>query len=79
MTRSFSAHFDGTVIIPDEPVDLPVNVPLRITFTKLDASHEVIETISVEERLRRIEKTIGGVSVPPVPLESMRREELYDE
>jgi len=28
---SFSAHFDGRVIIPDQPVSLPVGQKLRLT------------------------------------------------
>lgn len=27
----FNGHFNGEVITPDQPVDLPVGVPLRIT------------------------------------------------
>ena len=27
----FNGHFDGEVITPDQPVDIPVGVPLRIT------------------------------------------------
>lgn len=30
MTQSIAAHFDGKVIVPDEPVELPVGQPLRI-------------------------------------------------
>ena len=30
MTRSLTAHFDGKVIIPDEPVELPVGQRLRL-------------------------------------------------
>jgi hypothetical protein len=30
MTCSLTAHFDGKVFIPDEPVQLPVGQPLRI-------------------------------------------------
>ncbi len=30
MTPSIAAHFDGKVIIPDEPVELPVGQPLRL-------------------------------------------------
>ncbi|HEV3255696.1 MAG TPA: hypothetical protein VG013_02330 [Gemmataceae bacterium] len=30
MTRSITAHFDGKVIVPDEPVELPVGQPLRV-------------------------------------------------
>ena len=29
MTARFRGHFDGTVIVPDEPVDFPINVPLE--------------------------------------------------
>ncbi|MGI8979953.1 MAG: hypothetical protein ACR2FY_12070 [Pirellulaceae bacterium] len=28
---TFRVHFDGTVFVPDEPVPLPPNTPLRIT------------------------------------------------
>ena len=28
MTHVVSAHFDGTVIVPNEPVELPVGTPL---------------------------------------------------
>lgn len=28
---SFSAHFDGRVIIPDQPISLPVGQKLRLT------------------------------------------------
>lgn len=28
---TFRVHFDGTVFVPDEPVLLPPNTPLRIT------------------------------------------------
>jgi hypothetical protein len=30
MTRTISAHFDGKVLVPDEPVQLPVGEPLRV-------------------------------------------------
>ncbi len=32
MTQSLAAHFDGTVIVPDEPVRLPVGQRLRVTL-----------------------------------------------
>jgi hypothetical protein len=30
MTQTIAAHFDGQVIVPDEPVQLPVGQPLRV-------------------------------------------------
>jgi hypothetical protein len=37
MTMSIKAHFDGKTIVPDEPVNLPVNQPLRV---KVDISSQ---------------------------------------
>jgi hypothetical protein len=31
MSQIITAHFDGKVLIPDEPVQLPVGQPLRLT------------------------------------------------
>lgn len=28
----FNGHFDGRVITPDEPVEIPVNTPLRVSI-----------------------------------------------
>lgn len=36
MTRMITAHFDGKVIIPDEPVQLPVGQPLRLHLELAD-------------------------------------------
>jgi len=33
MTIKFLCHYDGKVIIPDEPVDLPIGVSLWFTVT----------------------------------------------
>ena len=30
MTRTIIAHFDGKVLVPDEPVQLPVGQPLQV-------------------------------------------------
>jgi len=30
MMQTLAAHFDGKVIVPDEPVQLPVGRPLRV-------------------------------------------------
>lgn len=34
------AHFDGKVIVPDSPVKLPMNQPLKITVSEFDANAE---------------------------------------
>ena len=38
---TLKGHFDGKVLIPDEPVDLPVNCPLQI---KVEAADSVPKT-----------------------------------
>jgi hypothetical protein len=37
MTQTIAAHFDGRVIVPDEPVQLPVGQPLRVRL-EVDSS-----------------------------------------
>ena len=36
MIRWIRAHFDGKAIVPDEPVDLPVNHPLQVQLVGMD-------------------------------------------
>lgn len=38
MTQTITAHFDGKVIIPDEPVQLPVGQALRIHLELAEAA-----------------------------------------
>ncbi len=74
MIVRFKAHFDGRVIIPDEPVDLPVNV----TF-ELEIFAEPREEIDIEERLRRLERASGTLPGGVPSDDSLRRENMYDE
>ncbi len=78
MTQTLRAHFDGKVIVPDEPVDIPVDQPLRI---QLEAAPEegIPDRAVIEERLRRLARTTGCISAPSIPLEALRRENLYEE
>jgi hypothetical protein len=38
MTKSIAAHFDGTVLVPGEAVELPVGEPLRLHIELTDSS-----------------------------------------
>lgn len=38
-----NAHFDGKVIIPDEPLDLPRNQPLIVSIETVAEEHEAVE------------------------------------
>jgi hypothetical protein len=80
MSATIRAHFDGKVIVPDEPVDLPVNQPLEVELRPIPAELEPVQnTLSVEERLRRLRATSGRISGPTIPAEALRRENLYEE
>jgi hypothetical protein len=77
MVLTIRAHFDGRVIVPDEPLDLPVDQVLRVDLTPISPE---MEEVSIEERraaLRRVvSRRIHGLSIPD---EALRREHLYDE
>lgn len=38
---TLNAHFDGKVIVPDEPLDLPANQKLRISVEAVDAMESI--------------------------------------
>ena len=39
---AIKAHFDGKVLVPDEPVDLPVNQPLKIMVEPVGAQAKTL-------------------------------------
>jgi len=39
MTQMIAAHFDGKVIVPDEPLDLPPGQPLRVLVEVAESSN----------------------------------------
>lgn len=81
MTTTIRAHFDGKVIVPDEPVDLPIDQPLEISFQSIvEHSDSEPERLSVEERLKRLHQAMGRITGGPViPDEALRRESMYEE
>jgi hypothetical protein len=83
MALTIRAHFDGKVIVPEEPVDLPVGQSLEVEL-KLVPTLETLEgsdyqKLSIEERLERLARATGRISGPAIPLEALRRENLYEE
>lgn len=79
MIRWIRAHFDGKVIVPDEPVDLPVNTPLRIPLQEGSNGPGRLSSEMIEKRLRALSRLSARVPVPAPALESLHRENLYDE
>ena len=69
------AHFDGKVIVPDEPVDLPVNEPLEFELKKVPDEPKW-DPEEARAALRRIvSRAIPGLNIPD---EALRRENMYE-
>jgi len=81
------AHFDGTVIVPEEPVDLPVDASLELNVRKTNGvSPEVAAAMEAAKdpavrakRLAALKEltTKHAVTDTNIPLELLRRENLY--
>jgi len=69
-------HFDGKIIVPEEPVDLPINQSIEAEFRIPEPKLAPDEIARRLEALGRLEATaVKGASIP---LEALRRENLYE-
>jgi hypothetical protein len=77
MAIRIRAHYDGQVIVPDEPIDLPINETLDI---EIQPSVRPGKELTPEERRAAFERVVAraihGLNISD---ESLRRENLYDE
>jgi hypothetical protein len=75
MTVNLRAHFDGRVIVPDEPVDLPENQPLTL---QISVPSEDVSTASAADAAfkRLLARTVKGANISD---ESLRRENMYED
>ena len=80
------AHFNGTVIVPDEPVNLPVDAALELEVKRtngfspevaaaMEAARDPADTAGRLAALR--EFTAHAVAGADIPDELLRREHLY--
>ena len=68
MSTSFSAHFDGRVIVPDEPVSLPVGQKLQLR----------VESASTEQgQFADLTKFAADISDSPRDLSEQHDHYLY--
>jgi hypothetical protein len=75
MAIRIRAHFDGKVIVPDEPVDLPVG-------REFEADLHVEPSPEVQDDFERRKAVIlrvaaNGVRGTNIPLKALRRENLH--
>ena len=75
MSIKVRAHFDGKVIMPDEPVDLPVDEPIdaELTVVRREPKRSPSREAAWQELLSR---RIPGLNISD---ESLRRENMYED
>jgi predicted DNA-binding antitoxin AbrB/MazE fold protein len=74
------ARFDGKVLVPDEPLDLPIGEPLKLLLERSEQEDQrSYEELTVEERLERLKRITGTIQRVLIPDEALLRENLYDE
>jgi len=80
------AHFNGTVIVPDEPVDLPADTALELEVKRTNGfSPEVAAAMEAARdpadtarRLAALSEFVAhGVAGADIPDEMLRREHMY--
>jgi hypothetical protein len=77
MAITIRAHYDGKVIVPEEPVELPINQTLEL---EVKAQMSTQSDISLEKRRAAFERIVArAVHGASISDESLRRENLYDE
>ncbi len=74
MAMVIKAHYDGKTIVPDEPVDLPVNEPLELEL-KQSSAELAWDPEKAKAAIRRITSRAKPVGLP---LEALRRENIYE-
>jgi hypothetical protein len=80
MPVTIRAHFNGTVIVPDETVNLPVDQPLVLEVRPLVTGQEpAVDELTITQRLERLATASGGLSGPYIQDEALPRENLYEE
>jgi len=76
------AHFDGKVIVPDEPVNLPLNTPLDVEVKPANGSAHLPKPTDqqIRARLEALDRIVSrGDNGATIPDETLRRERLYDD
>ena len=67
------AHFDGKVIVPDEPVELPAGTPLTIRVEP--EAFVPAERATMEQRKAAFESFLANARAHPVP--SLTDEQIH--
>jgi hypothetical protein len=75
MDRRIRAHFDGKVVVPDEPVQLTPGQPVEVHF-----SSDSQPTPSPEQRRAALDMLLSNpLAGPGIPDWALSREYIYDD
>lgn len=75
MAMRIRAHYDGKTIVPDDPVDLPVNQSLEVQLTVVEPKGRRSAARAAAWR----QLLAGRVSGVRIPDEALRRENMYED
>lgn len=75
MSIKARVHFDGKTIIPDEPVDLPVDEPIEAEFTVVHGERRRSPAREAAWQ-KLLSRRIPGLKIPD---EALSRENLYED
>jgi hypothetical protein len=77
MTIAVKARYDGSVIIPDRPLDLPRNEVIEVEIRSPESAKPSQREIERRRALHR--KVSGRIVGPTIPDEALSRENLYED
>ncbi|MDO8589289.1 MAG: hypothetical protein Q7T82_19880 [Armatimonadota bacterium] len=76
MSLVIRVHYDGKTIVPDEPVDLPINQPMEAELRVPEAKLTPAEIKRRRAAMKRFaSRAVKGANIP---LEALRRENMYE-
>ncbi len=77
MSITIHAHFDGAVIVPDEPVELPIGERIEIEIRQMNPEASDLDLAARKAALQElISRGVKGLNISD---ESLRRENLYED
>lgn len=76
MTRTIRAHFDGRVIVPDEPVGLRPAEKLLVTIRAAPPAGQIDTDARNRALDRLLARKVPGARIPD---DALRRENMYDD
>ena len=73
MSMTIKAHFDGRVIVPDEPVELNTGEQVEVIIKERHRAR------TADERRAALKRITSRAVRANIPLEALRRENMYED